>query len=255
MKTVFIQGLGGLGQGFAECLLQADQYEHIILAVRDQTKVPEHLQQHQKISAVAWDLNQPAVIDQALAQIKNKGLDLQLILNCQGVLKQEQPKSALIQPQALSNVGPERRIENLTAGNMLYNFEVNTVVPMLTIQALWPLLRKESFAWVVNISAKVGSIGDNGLGGWYSYRSSKAALNMLTKTLSVELQQRHVNAGVLAIHPGTVRTSLSDPFIHKKSDQRLSPQESATAILNVIQSKTIDDSGSFWSWDGTALPW
>ena len=131
----------------------------------------------------------------------------------------------------------------------------------MTIKALWPLLRRDKtsnnddLTWIINISAKVGSIGDNRLGGWYSYRSSKAALNMLTKTLSLELKQRKVPAGVLAIHPGTVATPLSDPYVNSKSDTRLTPSQSADAILKVVSQRSEDESGTFWSWDGQPIPW
>lgn len=260
MKTAFIQGFGGLGQGLVETLLEQGQYQHIVIAARKQTPgITALLSEH--ISFIEWDFEKPKSMELATEQLQllqQKGMDLQLIINSQGTLQTSEQHSSFIamqpQNQAMS-IAPERRIESLTAENMLHLYYVNSVIPLLTLKTLWPLLRKNSFAWIVNISAKVGSIADNRLGGWYSYRSSKAALNMLTKTLSLELKQRKINAGVLAVHPGTVATELSTPFTSAKSDDRLTPTQSATAILKVISQRNHADSGTFWSWDGSALPW
>jgi NAD(P)-dependent dehydrogenase (short-subunit alcohol dehydrogenase family) len=117
---------------------------------------------------------------------------------------------------------------------------------------LVPLLAKER-AIVAMLSAKVGSIGDNRLGGWYSYRASKAALNMLVRTAAIEVARSHKDAVLVALHPGTVASNLSRPF---RGDSIGRPaQDAAADLLRVLDALTPADSGSFRSWDGSVLPW
>lgn len=257
MKTAFVQGFGGLGQGLVETLLEQNQYEHIFIAARNSTPEIQALPP-ELVTFLEWDFERPETIKNSTQKISNTNCDLQLVINSQGTLKSSESHSSFISlspNKRQTLIEPERRIESLSPENMLHLYYVNSVIPLLTFQALWPFFRKSSFVWLVNISAKVGSIGDNRLGGWYSYRSSKAALNMLTKTLALELAQRRINGGILAIHPGTVATKLSTPFSSPKSDTRLSPTKSASAILKVIGERSQSDSGTFWSWDGNELPW
>ena len=108
---------------------------------------------------------------------------------------------------------------------------------------------------LVTISAKVGSISDNKLGGWYGYRASKSALNMFIKNISIEYKNRKAPCIALAIHPGTTDTELSKPFIARSKLTIHTPEQTAENILNVIDSKRLEDSGKFLSWDGTEIAW
>ncbi|MFN3592418.1 MAG: SDR family NAD(P)-dependent oxidoreductase [Thermaurantiacus sp.] len=152
--------------------------------------------------------------------------------------------------------GPERSWRELDHGWMLETFRVNSILPALAARAFLPKLRRSERAVFAALSARVGSIGDNRLGGWHSYRASKAALNQLIRTLSVELQRKNANAIIAALHPGTVDTGMSKPFQRNVPPERLFPPGTSAAHLwRVIDSLTPDDSGGFFAWDGTPIPW
>ena len=106
-----------------------------------------------------------------------------------------------------------------------------------------------------SISAKVGSIGDNQLGGWYGYRASKSALNMFIKTLAIEFDNRKIPAVVLAIHPGTTATELSRPYVSATKMTVHSVEKTADHILSILDQRNKQDSGKFLNWDGSELPW
>lgn len=179
----------------------------------------------------------------ALAEnFRARQIQFDLIINCVGFLHDEDSV-------------PEKSLSYLSREQMLKSFEVNTVVTGLLARYLVPLISKENCSVFASLSAKVGSISDNKIGGWYSYRASKAALNMLLKTISIELKRKRYPSIVLSIHPGTTETDLSRPFISNTNYKIHSPDESATNILSTIQGTTVEDSGSFFSWDGEVLPW
>ncbi|MCB9672515.1 MAG: SDR family oxidoreductase [Alphaproteobacteria bacterium] len=150
---------------------------------------------------------------------------------------------------------PEKRLEDLDPRVLHDVFAVNAFGPIAVVQAVLPLLRHTDPAVVVNLSARVGSIGDNGLGGWYGYRASKAALNQLTRTLAVELRRRAPNVVAVAYHPGTVDTDLSRPFTKGYAGRVFSRQEAARYLLQVTDGLGADDSGGFFAWDGAPIPW
>ncbi len=151
-----------------------------------------------------------------------------------------------------SEFGPEKKLSDLTFSKMQQVFQVNTFAPALM---LGPLARKlDSQRGVLAVvSAKVGSIGDNRLGGWYSYRASKAALNMMIKTAAIELKRTTPKAVVFALHPGTVTSALSKPFGGDTVGR--APLEAAQDMLTLINSLQPEDSGSFISYSGERLVW
>lgn len=119
-----------------------------------------------------------------------------------------------------------------------------------------PLPRRERPAVIANLSARVGSIGDNRLGGWYSYRASKAALNQLTKTMSLEFQRRKQPVAAICLHPGTCDTDLSAPFQRNVPPEKLFTRERAVEqLLRIIDSTTMADTGRFVAWDGSPIEW
>ena len=129
----------------------------------------------------------------------------------------------------------------------------NVVISTLGLLGLLP--KKSACIWA-QLSAKVGSISDNYLGGWYSYRASKAALNMLLKTAAVELKRTHKQLCIAAIHPGTTDTPLSEPFQQRlAADKLYTPAQSAQRIAAVIEQLNAENSGGFWHWDGAPLPY
>jgi NAD(P)-dependent dehydrogenase (short-subunit alcohol dehydrogenase family) len=151
-------------------------------------------------------------------------------------------------------IQPEKRMRELDPEAMAEVFRVNSIAPAIIAKHFLPLMRGDGKSAFVAISARVGSIGDNRLGGWASYRASKAALNMLVKTLSIEHARTHPDGIVVALHPGTTDTALSKPFQRNVPDGKLfSPEYSAERLLHVIDGLTSEDTGGFFAWNGDPI--
>jgi len=147
---------------------------------------------------------------------------------------------------------PEKRLADLHYAQMLATFQANTFGPALVLRHFVPLLHRER-AIMAMLSAKVGSIGDNRLGGWYSYRASKAALNMMVKTAAIEVARTQPNSVLVALHPGTVNSGLSRPF---RGEEIGRPAHvAAEEMLRALDAATLANSGAFRSYDGAGLPW
>ncbi len=149
---------------------------------------------------------------------------------------------------------PERSWSHLQADQLAHSFLVNSIGPALILKHFLPLLPRQGPCAAVFLSAKVGSIADNQLGGWYAYRAAKAALNQLVKTASIEQARRNRQAVVVALHPGTVDTALSAPFSKQGLNVR-SSQEAARQIVQVISTLDASHNGSFIDPQGQLLPW
>lgn len=155
-----------------------------------------------------------------------------------------------------NNIEPEKSYTQCNAANLKRLFEVNSVGPLMVAGALLPAQsRRRNFVFAA-LSAMVGSISDNRLGGWYGYRASKTALNQFIKTLANECRIKHPNGAIVAIHPGTTDTGLSKPFQKNVPRGKLySPGQTATRILGVLEQLDKEDSGRFINWDGSQIPW
>ena len=149
---------------------------------------------------------------------------------------------------------PEKTFKNINLKFAQKNFLINTIGPSLLIKHFASLLDSDQKSVFATLSAKVGSISDNGFGGWYSYRASKAALNQLIKTASIEMKIKNKNSIFIALHPGTVKSKLSKPF--QKSNLKIqTPEESAAHLITIIKELKTSETGKFFNWDGTELPW
>lgn len=151
---------------------------------------------------------------------------------------------------------PEKSLADCRSGNLRRLFETNSIGPLMVARALFPVQgRRRRFTFAV-LSAMVGSIGDNRLGGWYGYRASKAALNQFLRTLSIECRHRYPGATVLAVHPGTTDTALSKPYHGGVAPGKLAaPGASAARILRLVENAGAAQHGQFLHWDGSAIPW
>ncbi|TNM66698.1 SDR family NAD(P)-dependent oxidoreductase [Aliirhizobium smilacinae] len=147
--------------------------------------------------------------------------------------------------------GPEKSLRDIDPATMLLQFRTNAVGPALVAKHFLPLLDRRDRSIALFLSARVGSIGDNRLGGWISYRSSKAALNQIVKTASIELSRTHPQAVIAAVHPGTVRTRLSDPYAARHPT--ISSEQAAAFILHAADG--LDKTGSFIAYDGREIEW
>ena len=132
-------------------------------------------------------------------------------------------------------------------------FSINSVGPALVLKNFVPLLAKKRRVIFAILSARVGSIGDNVLGGWISYRSSKAALNQIVHTAAIEVTRANALSVLVVMHPGTVETSLSAPF--SSGHKRFEPEDAANRILRTLDGLTPDFSGGFFAYDGTSIAW
>jgi NAD(P)-dependent dehydrogenase (short-subunit alcohol dehydrogenase family) len=152
-------------------------------------------------------------------------------------------------------VQPEKSSRNLDSYALDKLFRVNAIGPALIAKHFIPLLKNDSKAVFACLSARVGSIKDNYLGGWYAYRASKASLNMILKTLSIELSRTNRNAICVGLHPGTVDTSLSKPFQTSVTQEKLfTPERAASALLSVVDNLNPTDTGQCFAWDGETIP-
>lgn len=152
---------------------------------------------------------------------------------------------------------PEKRLEDLSAEALQNAFMANTLLPMSVLQAVSARLTRQDPMQALVVTAKVGSIADNHLGGWYAYRASKAAANMLIKNTAIEWQRRFPKAALGAYHPGTTDSTLSQPFqATLPAGQLKTPEEAAECLWSVLSERlTPETTGRFWHWDGSELPW
>ncbi len=166
------------------------------------------------------------------------------------------PALVLIATGLLSNEShrPERAIREITPEWMAQNFAINTIGPAIIIKHIAPLLPKKGRSVIAALSARVGSISDNRLGGWHSYRASKAALNMVVKGAALELARTRPEAICVTLHPGTVATDLSAPFRGAGAEGVITPATSAEALLRVIDGLTPAHTGRAFAWDGADIP-
>ncbi len=186
------------------------------------------------------DIEQEASIRDAAASVGDVSLDLVVVTA--GILHEG------------DYLRPETSFRKLERQNMEKVFAVNTIGPALVAKYFLPLLRPRQKAVFAALSARVGSISDNRLGGWSSYRASKAALNMYIKTLALEQTRRRPQSIVVSLHPGTVATNLSAPFTRRASDRKtFTPEQSAAYLLEVIDGLDPGDSGGFFAWDGQPI--
>ncbi|MFZ0407336.1 MAG: SDR family NAD(P)-dependent oxidoreductase [Cyanobium sp.] len=151
---------------------------------------------------------------------------------------------------------PEKRLSQVNRPALERSFHVNAWGPLLVAQAVEAALPRDQPVLLASLSARVGSIGDNRLGGWYAYRAAKAAQNQLLTTLAIEWRRRLPLACVTLLHPGTTATELSAPFRSGVPAQQLfSPERAAAQLLDLLECQSPAASGRFLAWDGSAIPW
>jgi NAD(P)-dependent dehydrogenase (short-subunit alcohol dehydrogenase family) len=227
--AVVLGGTGGIGAAMAQRLRDEG---HTVLAVGRST-------------APAMDYAHPETVIEAAAhvgqQIEATGLPLQRLIVATGVLHE-------------GAVQPERSWAHLEADALQRLFLINTIGPALVMRHFLPLLPRQGRCVAAFLSARVGSIGDNALGGWYGYRASKAALNQLVHTAAIELARRNKAALCVALHPGTVDTPLSQPFA-KTGLQVRPPEVAAQELLAVLDQLPPTANGNFFDHNGAPVPW
>jgi NAD(P)-dependent dehydrogenase (short-subunit alcohol dehydrogenase family) len=223
-RALIIGASGGIGAALVDVLRGDSRCASITELARSTTP--------------SLDLADPGSIGHCATEVAGQG-PFHLIINAAGVLHSD-------------TFMPEKRLADLDHQQLLDTFQVNTFGPALLLRHFCPLLDRQRGVLAM-LSAKVGSIGDNRLGGWYSYRASKAALNMLIKTAAIEVKRSQPNAVLLALHPGTVSSRLSQPF--RGSEIGRPASEAADDLLRVIDGRGPEASGGFYAYSGEGLPW
>lgn len=246
--TALVQGASrGIGLEFARRLLASPAVGRVYASCRTPSRAPD-LQSliqagGERIQALTMDVTAEASVAEVAQGMGANNCTLDLIINCAGVLHD-------------GDMQPERRLADIDPVNMLRSYQVNAVGPLLVAKHFHPLLADRGKSVFASLSARVGSIGDNRLGGWYAYRAAKAAQNMITRNLSIELRRRRPGVICIALHPGTVDTHLSQPFQRNLPKGQLFPREHAVRqLLAVIDSVTSADNGGFFAFDGEPIVW
>lgn len=235
MNIVITGGSGGIGGAFVEALAARPQVGNIVATFNRHRPVAG-------CSNVDWQ--QLDLADEAAVKEWSRGIgEIDWLINAAGML---------YNPVR----GPEKSIRQIDPDFFLQNMGINTLPTLLLAKHLHTRFRHGRPAVFATISARVGSIEDNRLGGWYSYRASKAALNMCLKTLAIEWRRTLPNVAVAALHPGTTDTALSSPFQRNvPREQLFSPARSVSYLLEVLDGLAPSRSGRFLAFDGELLPW
>jgi NAD(P)-dependent dehydrogenase (short-subunit alcohol dehydrogenase family) len=242
MATALIIGASrGIGLEFVRQLLADSQITKLYATYRQPTSLL--LQIHDpRLQCLQVDVTIEDQIAAAAKMMQESGC-LHLVVNCVGILHTEQ-------------LQPEKSLRHIDSDRLLAYFQTNSISAVLWAKHLQPLFKHPEKSIFASISAKVGSIGDNQLGGWYGYRASKAALNMLMRNVSIEYRRTCPNSIVVLLHPGTTDTDLSQPFQANVPEGKLfGVDRTVSQLLVVINQLTSSDSGTFFNWDGTKLPW
>lgn len=241
---VLIVGAGhGIGLGLVRVLLEDYNVKEIVATYRDPENasgLKELCLDHPELQIFCVDPLEG--LDEFSSSLKEAQFKIRLLINACGYLHDERFQ-------------PEKRLRSFDPEYFLKCIKVNTLITPLLLKSLEGLIPRDEETLIASLSAKVGSIEDNELGGWYSYRASKAALNMLIKTAAIEFKRTHKHLALLSIHPGTTKTDLSAPFLSGTNYKIHTPEESAANILNVLSERSPEDSGKFYSWDGETLPY
>jgi len=225
--AIILGASGGIGSAFLNVLENSGHHDTVLGFSRS--------------SRPSLQLQDEASIRACAEHAGSLNGDVRLIFDATGAL-------------TLDGIGPEKSMRDLDPEVLAQSFAVNAVGPALLMKHFLPLLPRTSRCVFATLSARVGSIGDNRLGGWYSYRASKAALNQLVRSASVELARRNPQAICVVMHPGTVRTSLTEGFA-KTGLEVQEPLEAARRIFDVIQKLTPSQSGGFFDQLGRPVPW
>ena len=239
-NAVVISGSKGIGKGFVDYLTRLPNIKRVLVSTRS---IPSSA--HSSSVVTYHEVNpliEGILADFAL-KVGQEASSLQLLLIATGFLHTE-------------TIQPEKSVNALQIGTLEEYFRINAIIPALVLRHFNKLIQGSGPIVCATISAKVGSIEDNGLGGWYGYRASKAALNQFLKTYSIEITRKNPHAIITALHPGTTDTELSKPFQKGVKPEKLFTVERCVRqLMGVIDLLQPCDNGTFLNWDGEHLPW
>lgn len=240
-RALVIGGSGGIAKQLIKTLASDPEIKEIHSVSRSsEASNIKNLIHHQVDSINEND------VDELCKSLKLKG-GFSLIICCIGVLHGGDDDK---------HFQPEKRLESVSATNLLRYFETNTIAPMNWLKHVHKLVPKEQASRVVFFTARVASIEDNHLGGWYGYRASKAALNMLIKTAQIELARRSPKTLLISYHPGTVDTNLSKPFQKNVPEGKLfSTEFTVSQLFKILPTLSLENAPHYIDWQGKTIPW
>lgn len=220
---------GGIGRALADNLEERGGYDRVLRLSRSQD------------ADILIDITDENSVAAAAGKVGQLRGDLTMCIVATGLLHQ-------------GGKGPEKALSKLDPDWMIENYRINAVGPAIIAKHFLPIMPRRGKFHFAAISARVGSISDNRLGGWHSYRASKTALNMIIRNLAIETARRNKSAVIAALHPGTVNTSLSLPFQRNLAESKLfSPEFSAAQLIDVLTGLNPSDSGGIYAWDGVKI--
>lgn len=245
VSAIVIGASGGIGSALFQRWQHETEIDNVIAISRlniPQENIEDHHRQVRKTHFIKSDYSEPSIAD-SCEKIQAITDNIGRICICNGILHKDK-------------VWPEKRIEDLNANALQEVFAINSVIPALWLKALLPLVRGKNFCVISVFSARIGSIGENFSGGWYSYRASKAALNMLLKTAAIEYARRAKNVKLIAFQPGTTDTHLSKPFQKSvKPKDLLQPDYVAQQLIEIMNNQQPDGELSFIDWENKSIAW
>ena len=242
-NALVIGASGGIGQALVKQLYESGEYAKVYAVSRTAPASPISGVQYQSL-----DSENESLITQYCQQLKQMGGQFSLVVCCIGALHTTDANNQAIMP--------EKRLEDIQQEQLGFYFKTNAILPAIWLKHVEMLLKGAEPAKLVFFSARVGSINDNKLGGWYGYRASKAALNMMLKCAQIECQRRAKNISLISYHPGTVETELSKPFQSKVPTGKLfSAHFTVTQLLNIIPSLSAENGPHYIDWQGNTIPW
>jgi len=228
-SAVIFGATGGIGSAIADALETDSHFDEIVRFSRSGN------------SPVSVDLTSEATIRDAADWTKASAISPSLLFVATGLLNDD-------------DRGPEKSVRQLDADWLMQSYRVNAIGPALIAKHFLPLMDRTEIMKFAVLSARVGSISDNRLGGWYGYRASKAALNMMIRNLSIEWSRKNDQSVIVALHPGTVDTALSQPFQSNVPARKLFDSDRAAhQLLDVLDALKPADSGKIFAWDGAEI--
>ena len=235
LRIVIVGASGGIGTALVDHLVASPQVARVHALSRQGKSHPSP-----KVANLTYDFTKEASIEAAAQALAEVG-PMDVVIVATGLLQG-------------NGIAPEKNLRALSFEGFEKSFMINTIGPAMTAKYFLPLMRRDGKAVFAALSARVGSISDNRMGGWYAYRTSKAAINMVIKTLSIEMARRFKELVIIGLHPGTVDTDLSKPFQGNVPEGKLfTPEFSAEKLLAVIDKVTPEDSGHLLDWAGETV--
>jgi len=231
--TALIIGIGGIGNSLSEYLQTIAPKLEVIKCGRNTNSK----------NSIFLDLENDDSFISFEKHISELKYPLRLVINTSGFLHS-------------NSVKPEKRLSHINRSNIIKNFSINAIAPILLAKSVEKFIRPELPFSFSSLSARVSSISDNRLGGWYSYRASKSAQNQFLKTLSIEWRRKFPLSVVTLLHPGTCDTKLSKPFQSNVPKNKLfTTAQSSKYLVDIISEQKPSDSGNFIAWDKSVVPW